>query len=228
MGEDYFCESGTNSGTANGYHLYDPLWDGQNCTSTSTCCSFNNPPYFTKRLPNPTTDDLEVRLCLLDSGDDAPIEFIELYVGIGEVNTKALYQNVLSNTQMLTHMISSRMDVIDSRLVTLGSAIVNDTDLQEAEQIILTNVTKETQKMSNSLHEVMEELEQNMLNTVRNELYDHIHEDLGEFERDVLSNVTTELNDHHNHVCGSTGGWTRVAYLDMTDPNTNCPGSSIL
>ena len=77
--------------------------------------------------------------------------------------------------------------------------------------------------MSNSLHEVMEELEQNMLNTVRNELYDHVHEDRGELERDVLSNVTTELNDHHNHVCGSTGGWTRVAYLDMTDPNTNCP-----
>ena len=229
VGDDYFCESGTNSGSSGGFHPYDPLWDGQNCTSTSTCCSFNNPPYFTKQLPSPTTDDLEVRLCLYDSGEDAPIEFIELYVGIGEMNTKALYQNVLINTQNLTHMISSKMDVIDSRLVTLSSAIVNDNDLQEAEQYILTNVTKETQKMSHSLHEVMEELEQNMLNAVRNELYDHVHEDLGEFERDVLSNVTTQLNDLaenndlHNHVCGSTGGWTRAIYLNMTDPNTNCP-----
>ena len=82
--------------------------------------------------------------------------------------------------------------------------------------------------MSNSLHEVMEELEQNILNTVRNELYDHVHEDLGEFERDVLSNVTTQLNElaennDHNHVCGNTGGWRRVAFLDMTDPNNNCP-----
>ena len=279
VGGDYFCESGVHSRNWGGFHPYDPLWDGQNCTSTSTCCSFNNPPYFTKQLPNPTTDDLEVRLCLLDSDEDAPIEFIELYVGLGEVNTKALHQNILSNTQKLTHMISSKMelinvsmreefraierqfqehknqttselsdlhtslqsthtdhltqicakmDVIDSRLVSVSCAI-NDTALQEAEQNIVTNVTKETQKMSNSLHEVMEELQQNILNTVRNELYDHVHEDLGEFERDVLSNITTQLNDLaenddlHNHVCGSTGGWTRVAYLDMTDPNTNCP-----
>ena len=80
--------------------------------------------------------------------------------------------------------------------------------------------------MSNSLHEVMEELEHSISNSVRN---DNLHEDLGEFERDVLCNVTTQLNDLaenndlHNHVCGNTGGWTRVAYLDMTDPNTYCP-----
>ena len=234
VGEDYFCESGTNSGSSSGFHPYDPLWDGKNCTSTSTCCSFNNPPYFTKRLPSPTTHDLEVRLCLLDGGEDAPIEFIELYVGLGEMNTRALYQNLLSNTQNLTHMISSKMDVIDSRLASISSAI-NDNDLQEAEQNIVTNVTKETQKMSNSLHEVMEELEQNISNTVRNELYDHVHEDLGEFERDVLSNVTTQLNDLaenndlHNHVCGSTRGWTRAIYLDMTPiPTVPLAGGSIL
>ena len=81
VGEDYFCESGTNSGTGNGFHPYDPLWDGKNCTSTSTCCSFNNPPYFTKQLPNPTTDDLELRLCQTYLGYvGTPIEFIELYV----------------------------------------------------------------------------------------------------------------------------------------------------
>ena len=139
-----------------------------------------------------------------------------------EVNEKVC--NLTEN--QLTH-ICAKIDVIDSRLVSVSSAI-NDTDLEEAEQI-LTNMTKETQKMSNSLHEVMEELEQNMLNTVRNELYDHVHEDLGEFESDILSNVTTQLNDLtenndlHNHVCGSTGGWTRAIYLDMTDPNTTCP-----
>ena len=25
------------------------------------------------------------------------------------------------------------------------------------------------------------------------------------------------------YTCGSTGGWRRVVFLDMTDPNTNCP-----
>ena len=46
----------------------------------STCCSFNNPPYFTKQLSNPTTDDIEARICLWEPGEDTPIEFIELYV----------------------------------------------------------------------------------------------------------------------------------------------------
>ena len=77
VGEDYFCESGHNSGPYTGFFPDDPLWDGDGCTASSTCCSFNNPPYFTKQLPSPTTDDIEARLCDVNR---APIEFIELYV----------------------------------------------------------------------------------------------------------------------------------------------------
>ena len=79
VGGDYFCESGVNSGGIGNFNPDDPLWDGQNCTATSTCCSFNSPPYFTKQLSSPTTDDIEVRICDFD-GQTAPIEFIELYV----------------------------------------------------------------------------------------------------------------------------------------------------
>ena len=41
----YFCETGVppgqryNSGT---FRPNDPLWDGQGCGPTSTCCTFNN------------------------------------------------------------------------------------------------------------------------------------------------------------------------------------------
>ena len=81
VGEDYFCESGINSGTPSSIiYPHDPLWDGQNCTATSRCCSFNRPPYFTKELPSPTTDDIEARMCWLTSNDQSPIELIELYV----------------------------------------------------------------------------------------------------------------------------------------------------
>ena len=82
VGEDYLCESGVNSGTASG-RLYpdDPLWDGGGCSSSSNCCSFNNPPYFTKQLPSSTSDPIEARLCSYDDdSDDSPVEFIELYV----------------------------------------------------------------------------------------------------------------------------------------------------
>ena len=78
--DNYFCESGTNSGEPDGFHPDDPLWDGEGCTSSSECCSFNNPPYFKKLLPSPTFDDIEARICQWDTLDDTPIEFIELYV----------------------------------------------------------------------------------------------------------------------------------------------------
>ena len=48
VGNDYFCESGLHSEWNNRYYgvllADDVLWDGRNCTSTSTCCQFNNPP----------------------------------------------------------------------------------------------------------------------------------------------------------------------------------------
>ena len=80
VGGDYFCESGRNSSYSPSFAEADPLWDGEGCASTSTCCEMNNPPYFTKQLTNPTTDDIEARLCRWQGGDDSPVEFIELYV----------------------------------------------------------------------------------------------------------------------------------------------------
>ena len=84
VGNDYFCESGLHSGWGNQYIFYpsDVLWDGEDCTSTSTCCQFNNPPWFTKNLPNATTDNIELRLCTSYEPDDEdiPIDLIELYV----------------------------------------------------------------------------------------------------------------------------------------------------
>ncbi len=88
IGNDYFCESGTASISKvyEGYTFFpdDPLWDGQGCPAGNDCCSFSNPPWFTKQLDNPTTDDIEVRLCLYESiiisGEDVPVELIELYI----------------------------------------------------------------------------------------------------------------------------------------------------
>ena len=84
VGNNYFCESGFHSSWSFQFVLFpnDVLWDGQNCTSTSTCCQLNNPPWFTKHLPNATTDDIDLRICT-SSGPGygcVPIEFIELYV----------------------------------------------------------------------------------------------------------------------------------------------------
>ena len=91
VGSDYFCDTGAdtllpgcNLNTGVRFFTDDPLWDGEGCgPNTSTCCEFNNPPWFCKTLPQPTTDDLEVRLCsggITVGGEDTPIELIEVYV----------------------------------------------------------------------------------------------------------------------------------------------------
>ena len=89
VGNDYFCESG-NPGPSWTRILYAnaPLWDGQGCESPQSCCEFRSSPpgvtapWFCKQLPQATSDDIEVRICLdQDSRDeDAQIELIELYI----------------------------------------------------------------------------------------------------------------------------------------------------
>ena len=82
VGDNYYCESG-NPGTWYTFnHLFsaDPLWDGQQCEGQ--CCSDGkSPPWFSVELQNPTTDDIEVRICVPQpTYDDVMIQLLELYV----------------------------------------------------------------------------------------------------------------------------------------------------
>ena len=88
IGNAYFCESGHHAaggGCYQGGLTYfpdDPLWDGQNCAPSSTCCELNNPPWFCKTLRQPTSDDLEIRQCHLNTvtHEDTLISLIDIYV----------------------------------------------------------------------------------------------------------------------------------------------------
>ena len=84
VGNDYYCETGIDYSPTGGlfYEDSDPLWDSEGCGSTSTCCDFNNPPWFCKQLPQPTTEDIEVRICANEGTQDegTPFELIEIYI----------------------------------------------------------------------------------------------------------------------------------------------------
>ena len=82
IGSNYFCETAAIEYPQRRLYPDDPLWDGQGCGNTSTCCEFNNPPWFCRQLSRPTTDDIELRSCGngYASYEDAPIEQIEIYV----------------------------------------------------------------------------------------------------------------------------------------------------
>ena len=81
VGRDYFCDTGSESSAQSIFYSEDPLWDGEGCGPRSLCCSFNNPPWFCKQLPQPTTDDIELQICGYNpaSNEDTPIEVVEIY-----------------------------------------------------------------------------------------------------------------------------------------------------
>ena len=83
VGSSYFCDTGTRSRyQSNTLYSDDPLWDGAGCGGSSTCCSFNSPPWFMKQLSSSTSDDLELRVCRDDlrSNEDVGIKSVEIYV----------------------------------------------------------------------------------------------------------------------------------------------------
>ena len=87
VGNDFFCESGNPDAFGASGELFsnDPLWDGQGCGSPS-CCELSYPPgvtapWFCKELPQITTDDIEVRICRVETQHrDTPVELVELYI----------------------------------------------------------------------------------------------------------------------------------------------------
>ena len=85
IGNDYFCDTGNPGPSTSTTTVYadNPMWDGQGCGSTSTCCEQHNPPWFCTALPKPTTDDLEVRICMNEdaaTNEDVLINLIDIYV----------------------------------------------------------------------------------------------------------------------------------------------------
>ena len=86
ISDNYFCESGVNTGQDPGasvYYFDDPLWDGEQCyNKESPCCQIPGLPWFTKTLEASTTDDIELRVCGGDGTghEDSPVISYEIYI----------------------------------------------------------------------------------------------------------------------------------------------------
>ena len=80
IGEDYFCDTAaTERSRLSLFYPNDPLRDGQGCGPTSSCCYFNNPPWFCKQLPYSSTNDIELRMCGI-SHQQTPFDHVEFYI----------------------------------------------------------------------------------------------------------------------------------------------------
>ena len=88
VGSDYFCDTAYAINPhscvtiTTDLPVAHPLWDGGGCGPTGGCCDNNDPPWFCKTLPQPTTDDIEVRICA-DQGlfdEEVTVGLIEIFV----------------------------------------------------------------------------------------------------------------------------------------------------
>ena len=81
VGNDYYCETGSSTLAQRRYYFDDPLWDGEGCEGENECCNRGG-PWFCKQLPQPTQDDIEMRVCTNSPGsdEDTVLEQIELHI----------------------------------------------------------------------------------------------------------------------------------------------------
>ena len=82
VGSDYFCDTGAtteDSVTDSMFFRNNPLWD---CEEQSLNCDVSTPPWFYKELPQPTTNNIEMRICRDENEqfEDVAIEMFEIYV----------------------------------------------------------------------------------------------------------------------------------------------------
>lgn len=79
VGRNYYCDSGTTDVDIGTLYPDDPLWDGAGCVAGSTCC--DDGPDFCTTLPQPTSDDLELRICNKNGADtsDVIISLVDIY-----------------------------------------------------------------------------------------------------------------------------------------------------
>ena len=84
IGDSYFCETGVHDGSAvkGSFYTNDPLFDAEGCEEPDTCCAAKKGPWFCTILSQPTTENIEMRICTnsVEEDEDVLLESVEIYV----------------------------------------------------------------------------------------------------------------------------------------------------
>ena len=146
-----------------------------------------------------------------------------------------LQSTVESVNDTLNHIIDTNTDQLMQLCVKMDT--LHSVDTRISNNITQVNATLSSELTSINIKlDLMNKLFSDDFNDVKNELSainDTTNEIVDEIE-DHDNQTSTKLMDieslicdsHDIDCCGSVSrGWRRVVYLDMTDPNTNCPSS---
>ena len=90
---------------------------------------------------------------------------------------------------------------------------------------ISQRVSNQTEEVNTRLSGLNESMSDDFSST-ENMICDKIEEHDDQITTDLMrmkQTLTREIFYNTEKKCGDTWGWRRAVYLDMTDPNTNCP-----
>ena len=102
----------------------------------------------------------------------------------------------------------NQLDDLDSKLNTTSELMRGD----------LSSVKRELTSLNESVNRICEEHEDHMTTEIM-ELEEHLQRNFTNQQENILNHI----DSLPVYICNGTGGWRRAVYLDMTDPNTNCP-----
>ena len=104
IGDHYFCETVQEATNGIAYvFVLNPLWDGAGCRGVSECCSFNNPPWFHRKLQEPTMEPIvmTVRLDEPAHNEDLAIKVIDIHAVDSEYHTKNASSFINSRSKLI-------------------------------------------------------------------------------------------------------------------------------
>ena len=122
-----------------------------------------------------------------------------------------LQSSINRSSERLRDTLVNQLDDLDSKLNTTSELMRGD----------LRCVKREMTSLNESVNRICDKMEEHE---------DHMTTEIMELEEHLQRNFTNQQENILNHIgslpvytCNGTGGWRRAVYLDMTDPNTNCP-----
>ena len=155
----------------------------------------------------------------------------------------SLNGNITDLTEKVCNVSDSQIEIVQDMNETINTHMEHlNMKLMSVEASMRQehrNIGDELEQHNNHVNSELIELEidhnttyseLDSLDTKQDELSMKVMSVSSELEQNILSNVTEELKKtsdglHQSlgHICGGEGGWRRVVYLDMTDPNSKCP-----
>ena len=134
--------------------------------------------------------------------------------------------SVLADLQSLDSKLAAVNTNMTEEITTLENQLSAKLDEQTAS---ITEDVKSFINMSHTellslIHNDMEcELMTNNKTCVEDKLESEINSEIQQNRTHQVNNSDDNTSPPPMYTCDGTGGWRRAVYLDMTDPNTNCP-----